>query len=190
MAAPSAFPILQQTPAPHLHEKFSASAALEAKLRRVVRGEVRFDQASRALYATDASNYRQVPIGLVLPLDEADVVSAVAACREMGAPVLSRGGGTSLSGQCCNVAVVMDFLYDALDLKRIANVAIAVPAVTPLLPKYSPFLVMFLGLFAAGFVAIASAYVMEYLDPSFRTPQEVSETLRIPVLATMPKKAA
>ena len=79
---------------------------------------------------------------------------------------------------------------DALDLKRIANVAIAVPAVTPLLPKYSPFLVMFLGLFAAGFVAIASAYVMEYLDPSFRTPQEVSETLRIPVLATMPKKAA
>jgi succinoglycan biosynthesis transport protein ExoP len=79
---------------------------------------------------------------------------------------------------------------DALDLKRIANVAIAVPAVTPLLPKYSPFLVMFLGLFAAGFVAIASAYVMEYLDPSFRTPQEVSETLRMPVLATMPKKAA
>jgi uncharacterized protein involved in exopolysaccharide biosynthesis len=79
---------------------------------------------------------------------------------------------------------------DALDQKRIANVAIAVPAVTPLLPRYSPFSVMFLGLFAAFFVAIASAYVMEYLDPSFRTPQEVSETLSIPVLATMPKKAA
>jgi uncharacterized protein involved in exopolysaccharide biosynthesis len=79
---------------------------------------------------------------------------------------------------------------DALDQRRIANVAIAVPAVTPLLPKYSPFLVMFLGLFAAGFVAIAVAYVMEYLDPSFRTPQEVSDTLSIPVLATMPKKAA
>ena len=78
---------------------------------------------------------------------------------------------------------------DALDQKRIANVAIAVPAVTPILPRYSPFLVMFLGLFAAGFVAIAAAYVMEYLDPSFRTPQEVSDTLSIPVLATMPNAA-
>ncbi len=74
-----------------------------------MRGEVRFDEASRALYATDSSNYRQVPIGLVVPLDEADVVATVAICREMGAPVLSRGGGTSLAGQCCNVAVVLDF---------------------------------------------------------------------------------
>ncbi len=74
-----------------------------------MRGEVRFDQASRALYATDASNYRQVPIGLVVPRDEADVVATMAACRELGAPVLSRGGGTSLAGQCCNVAVIMDF---------------------------------------------------------------------------------
>ena len=110
MAVPTTFPILQQMPrAAHAHESFSASRELEAKLRQVVRGEVRFDQASRALYATDASNYRQVPIGLVLPLDEADVVATVAACREMGAPVLSRGGGTSLAGQCCNVAVIMDF---------------------------------------------------------------------------------
>jgi len=112
MAVPTAFPILQPAshePHVHAHEKFSASRALEEKLRQVVRGEVRFDQASRALYATDASNYRQVPIGLVLPLDEADVAATVAACRELGAPVLSRGGGTSLSGQCCNVAVVMDF---------------------------------------------------------------------------------
>ena len=113
MTAPSAFPILQQASPggshPHPHENFSAARALEEKLRQVVRGEVRFDQASRALYATDASNYRQVPIGLVLPLDEADVVATVAICREMGAPVLSRGGGTSLSGQCCNVAVVIDF---------------------------------------------------------------------------------
>src|ERR1700753_1647633 len=110
MVAPTAFPILQQQPhEAHPHEKFSASRALEETLRQVVLGEVRFDQASRALYATDASNYRQVPIGLVLPLDEADVAATVAACREVGAPVLSRGGGTSLSGQCCNVAVVLDF---------------------------------------------------------------------------------
>src|SRR6185295_1282046 len=82
---------------------------LAAELRRQVRGEVRFDDGSRALYATDGSNYRQVPIGVVLPRDVDDVVHTVAAAREFGAPVFSRGGGTSLAGQCCNVAVVMDF---------------------------------------------------------------------------------
>ena len=85
------------------------SAALEAALRRNLRGEVRFDNGSRALYATDASNYRQVPIAVVLPRDAEDVIAAVSICREHGAPVLCRGGGTSLAGQCCNVAVVLDF---------------------------------------------------------------------------------
>src|SRR5438045_949696 len=82
---------------------------LESHLRRVVAGEVRFDAGSRALYATDGSNYRQVPIGVVVPRSVADVVATVATARQHGAPVLSRGGGTSLAGQCCNVAVVMDF---------------------------------------------------------------------------------
>jgi FAD/FMN-containing dehydrogenase/Fe-S oxidoreductase len=82
---------------------------LAADLRRVMRGEVRFDRGSRALYATDGSNYRQVPIGVVLPRDKEDVVAAMRVCREHGAPMLSRGGGTSLAGQCCNVAVVFDF---------------------------------------------------------------------------------
>jgi len=82
---------------------------LARTLAERVRGEVRFDAGSRALYATDGSNYRQVPIGVVLPRDVDDVVHTVAAAREFGAPVLSRGGGTSLAGQCCNVAVVMDF---------------------------------------------------------------------------------
>jgi len=82
--------------------------ALEAELRAHVRGAVRFDDGSRALYATDASNYRQVPIGVVLPRDAADVVETVAICRRYGAPVLPRGGGTSLAGQTCNVAVVLD----------------------------------------------------------------------------------
>ncbi|WP_158750977.1 FAD-binding and (Fe-S)-binding domain-containing protein [Acidobacterium sp. S8] len=107
MASTFDFPVLNNTQ--HPHEKFSASHELEQRLRSVVRGEVRFDAGARALYATDASNYRQVPIGLVVPLDEEDVIAAVAACREMGAPVLARGGGTSLAGQCCNVAVVLDF---------------------------------------------------------------------------------
>ena len=83
--------------------------ALADQLRGHIRGGVRFDAGSRAVYATDGSNYRQVPIGVVLPRDIDDVVAAVALCREHGAPILSRGGGTSLAGQCCNVAVVLDF---------------------------------------------------------------------------------
>src|ERR1700747_2445198 len=83
--------------------------ALESALRRHLRGEVRFDNGSRALYATDGSNYRQVPIGVVLPKDTDDVIATISICREHGAPVLCRGGGTSLAGQCCNVAVVLDF---------------------------------------------------------------------------------
>jgi FAD/FMN-containing dehydrogenase/Fe-S oxidoreductase len=82
---------------------------LAEALRAQVRGEVRFDRATRALYATDGSNYRQVPIGVVLPRDADDVLSAVALCRQFGAPLLCRGGGTSLAGQCCNVAVILDF---------------------------------------------------------------------------------
>jgi FAD/FMN-containing dehydrogenase/Fe-S oxidoreductase len=82
---------------------------LQEALRHNVRGDVRFDNASRALYATDGSNYRQVPIGVVLPRDADDVIAAISVCREFGAPLLCRGGGTSLAGQCCNVAVVLDF---------------------------------------------------------------------------------
>jgi FAD/FMN-containing dehydrogenase len=82
---------------------------LAAALRRRILGEVRFDAGTRALYATDASNYRQVPIGVVLPKNIDDVVETIAAARRYGAPVLARGGGTSLAGQCCNIAVVIDF---------------------------------------------------------------------------------
>jgi FAD/FMN-containing dehydrogenase/Fe-S oxidoreductase len=92
--------------------KKSAAAdahALAATLRREIQGEVRFDDGSRALYATDGSNYRQVPIGVVLPKDADDVLATVAACRRFDAPLLPRGGGTSLAGQCCNVALVLDF---------------------------------------------------------------------------------
>ncbi len=85
-----------------------ATARLEKSLRAVLQGEVRFDEGSRALYATDASNYRQAPIGVVLPRNREDIIATVRLCREFGAPLLSRGGGTSLAGQCCNTAVVMD----------------------------------------------------------------------------------
>jgi FAD/FMN-containing dehydrogenase/Fe-S oxidoreductase len=90
-------------------DTFPQAAELEAELKRTIRGEVRFDRGSRAMYSTDGSNYRQIPIGLVVPRDADDVVAAMAACRKYGAPVLARGAGTSLAGQCCNVAVVFDF---------------------------------------------------------------------------------
>ena len=90
-------------------DSFSQASELEHELKRTVRGEVRFDPGSRALYASDASNYRQIPIGLVVPRDSTDVVAAVAACTKFSAPILPRGAGTSLAGQSCNVAVVLDF---------------------------------------------------------------------------------
>jgi FAD/FMN-containing dehydrogenase/Fe-S oxidoreductase len=85
------------------------AAALAEALRAQISGDVRFDRGTRALYATDGSNYRQVPIGVVLPRDADDVQATVALCRQFGAPLLCRGGGTSLAGQCCNVAVILDF---------------------------------------------------------------------------------
>ncbi|MDQ1405027.1 MAG: hypothetical protein QOG55_656 [Acidobacteriaceae bacterium] len=90
-------------------DSFDQAIELERELKRTLKGEVRFDQGSRALYATDGSNYRQIPIGLVVPRDDNDVIATVKVCRNYGAPVLPRGAGTSLAGQCCNVAVVLDF---------------------------------------------------------------------------------
>jgi FAD/FMN-containing dehydrogenase/Fe-S oxidoreductase len=85
-----------------------ATAALAEALRRRVDGEVRFDAGSRAIYSTDASNYRHPPIGVVIPRSVEALVETVAVCREHGAPLVNRGGGTSLAGQTCNTAVVID----------------------------------------------------------------------------------
>ncbi len=82
--------------------------ALENDLRLRVSGEVRFDTAARGLYSYDASNYTQPPIGVVIPKSAEDVVSTLEICRKYRAPVLSRGGGTSLSGSTVNIAVVVD----------------------------------------------------------------------------------
>ncbi len=108
------------------------AAGLESALRRHLRGEVRFDAGSRALYATDGSNYRQVPIGVVLPRDADDVVAAITLAREFSAPILCRGGGTSLAGQCCNVAVVLDFskyMAEILEVDPARRVARVQPGV-------------------------------------------------------------
>lgn len=106
--------------------------ALARELRGRVDGEVRFDDGSRALYATDASNYRQVPIGVVIPRHVQDVLATVELCRKYRAPILSRGGGTSLCGQCCNVAVVIDFskfMHDILEIDAQARTARVQPGV-------------------------------------------------------------
>jgi FAD/FMN-containing dehydrogenase/Fe-S oxidoreductase len=87
----------------------SLAEEIAARLEEKTGAEVRFDQASRALYASDLSQYRQVPIGVVVPKTIDDVISTVAICRQYGVPILSRGGGTSLAGQTCSVAVVIDF---------------------------------------------------------------------------------
>jgi FAD/FMN-containing dehydrogenase/Fe-S oxidoreductase len=90
-------------------DSFPEADSLARELRTTIKGEVRFNHGSRAAYSMDASNYRQIPIGIVVPRNEADVITTVSICRKFGAPILSRGGGTSLAGQGCNVAVVLDF---------------------------------------------------------------------------------
>ncbi len=85
------------------------SDALARDLAAALDGEVRFDRGTRGAYSRDASNYRQIPIGVVLPKTTDDVLKTVEICRRHGAPIIARGGGTSLAGQCCNVAVMIDF---------------------------------------------------------------------------------
>ena len=98
------------------------AAALSVALSAGIDGEVRFDSGSRAVYSADASNYRQIPIGVVVPKTLDDVVEAMRICKAHGVPVLPRGGGTSQCGQCVNVAVVLDFS------KYLANVVSVDPA--------------------------------------------------------------
>ena len=108
------------------------ASALAARLRAVVKGDVRFDDGARALYAADSSNYRQVPIGVVIPQSLDDVVAAVAVCREFDAPILMRGAGTSLAGQTCNIAVVLDVsrhLNRIVSIDANARTAIVEPGV-------------------------------------------------------------
>jgi FAD/FMN-containing dehydrogenase/Fe-S oxidoreductase len=103
---------------------------VESDLHRTLRGEVRFDASSKALYASDASNYRQIPLGVVVPADVEDLVAAVAVCHRHDVPFLTRGGGTSQNGQCVNVAVVADaskFVNRIVSVDPVGKTAIAEP---------------------------------------------------------------
>src|SRR4051812_12260861 len=87
----------------------AAIMKLEDELKNSVDGDVMFNETYRALYATDSSNYRQVPLGIVFPKNKQDIIQTVRICNKHDVPVLCRGGGTSLAGQCCNVAVIIEF---------------------------------------------------------------------------------
>ena len=83
-------------------------SALERELARHLQGEVRFDRGSIGLYATDSSNFREIPLGVVVPRTEEDVIQTHRICSRYGVPILSRGTGTSLSGETVNFALVID----------------------------------------------------------------------------------
>lgn len=103
-----------------------ASRALQADLEHALGTSVDFGAQGQALYATDASNYRQVPLGVACPRSRQDVVEIVRICREHDAPILARGGGTSLAGQGCNVALCVDFsrhLHHVIDVDPDARTA-------------------------------------------------------------------
>src|SRR4051794_38351135 len=122
------------TPAARRSAPTTDHVALEKALNAAVRGDVRFDAGARAAYSTDASNYRQVPIAVVCPVDVDDAVAAVHVCHEHVVPVLNRGGGTSLGGECCNVAVVLDWTKHVHGVESVdadARTAIILPG-TPL----------------------------------------------------------
>ena len=102
----ASLPILPPQP---MQTTESQRLALAARLSAETGAEVRFDGASRALYASDLSHYRQVPVGVVVPRTIEDVIATVRVCHEQRVPILGRGAGTSLAGQTCNVAVVLDF---------------------------------------------------------------------------------
>jgi len=110
-----------------------ARSGLVADLESLIDGDVRFDDYSRQLYATDASLYEVTPIGVVFPTSTADVAAVVEYCARREIPVLPRGGGTSLAGQTVNEAVVLDLSrhMDALrSFDPDAREAVAQPGIT------------------------------------------------------------
>src|SRR5437016_5216981 len=96
----------------------TAAPEFAAELRAAIEGHARFDPGTRALYATDASNYRQVPVGVVFPRSADDVAATMAVARQHGLPVTSRGAGTSIAGNACGPGLVLDF---ARHLNRIVD---------------------------------------------------------------------
>ena len=87
----------------------ASPATVSRELERSIEGDVRFDKGTLAVYSTDASNYRQIPIGVIAPRHDGDIATALRIARENCIPILARGGGTSLAGQTTNTALILDF---------------------------------------------------------------------------------
>ena len=102
----------------------------ESELKKYIRGEVRFDRGALAMYSTDSSNYRMVPVGVVLPKSREDIIESIRIARKYDCPVLSRGGGTSLGGQCCNTALIIDmskYYHGTLDIDPVKKAGRVLP---------------------------------------------------------------
>lgn len=123
-------PTIGRPPAPARDVNLSA---LAADLRATdIDAEIRFDDGSRAAYSTDASNYRMVPLGVVVPRSVEAVPAVIEVCRRHGVPVVSRGGGTSLAGQCTNTAVVIDwskYCHHVLEVDPAARTCLVEPGI-------------------------------------------------------------
>src|SRR5215831_13669245 len=98
-----------RTPVPPTLIQIPTAGRLERDLRSAIKGDVQFDAGARGMYASDAGNYRMIPIGVVRPIDADDVITAVNICRRHDVPIVARGGGTGIPGQTVNAAVVVDF---------------------------------------------------------------------------------
>ena len=101
--------------------------ALAQRLRQATQGEVHFDAASRGRYATDASIYQIMPVGVFVPTTPEDVATALAVARELKVPVLARGGGTSQCGQTTGAALVIDH---SKHVRRVLSVDVAARVAT------------------------------------------------------------
>jgi hypothetical protein len=115
-------PVNLQRRRPAARRRRPTSAELERRLRRETRGEVLFDPAARGRYATDASIYQILPVGVFVPLDEGDVATAIDVARDLRVPCSPRGAGTSQCGQTVGAALVID---NSKHLRRILEVDLA-----------------------------------------------------------------
>jgi len=106
--------------------------SLESKLAEQLDGYIDFSPAGRAMFTSDASNYRQIPLGVVFPKNASDIKTTVSLCKKYETPVLMRGGGTSQNGQCVNVAIVIDcsrFMTRILAIDESTGTALVEPGV-------------------------------------------------------------
>ena len=106
---------------------------LEHELKNSIQGEVNFDDVYRQMYSTDGSIYKMTPIGVTLPKNPDDVSAIIDICNKNKTAVLPRGGGTSLSGQTVNSAVVMDFskyMNNVLEINPEEKFVITEPGIT------------------------------------------------------------